>query len=58
MEAKANVQAVDKLIAAAASTAESGDALRFSQAACNVANAMCAVGSALAGVTAQTRRSK
>jgi hypothetical protein len=49
METKANVQAVDKLIAAAAGSLKSDDALRFSQAACNVANAMCAVGSALAG---------
>ena len=34
---------VEALIAKAASAHDSGDALRFSQAACNAANAMCAV---------------
>lgn len=35
-----SVQEVEKLITQAAKTGDSGDALRFSQAACNVANAM------------------
>jgi hypothetical protein len=34
---------VEQLINKAASTERSEDALRFSQAACNVANAMCAI---------------
>lgn len=37
---------VETLCKAAAEAKESGDAMRFSQAACNVANAMCAVASA------------
>lgn len=38
---------VEKLIDKAAQAEKSEDALRFSQAACNAANAMCAVVSAL-----------
>ncbi len=34
---------VETLCKAAAEAKDSGDAMRFSQAACNVANAMCAV---------------
>lgn len=37
---------VKYLIERAAKTQDSGDALRFSQAACNAANAMCALGAA------------
>ena len=37
---KANVEALNKK---AADAEKSEDALRFSQAACNIANAMCAV---------------
>ena len=36
---------VEALIEKAAKTEKSEDALRFSQAACNAANAMCAVAS-------------
>lgn len=35
-------QQVEALIDKAAEAKDSGDALRFSQAACNAANAMCA----------------
>ena len=38
---------VKKLIDKAAEAVKSEDALRFSQAACNAANAMCAVQSAV-----------
>jgi hypothetical protein len=38
---------VEVLIEKAAKSEKSEDALRFSQAACNAANAMCAVGNAL-----------
>ena len=34
---------IDALIAKAAEAKDSGDAMRFSQAACNAANALCAV---------------
>ena len=37
---------VERLIDKAASAEKSEDALRFSQAACNAANAMCAAASA------------
>jgi hypothetical protein len=37
---------VEALIDKAATAHDSGDALRFSQAACNAANAMVAVGNA------------
>lgn len=37
--------AVDQLIDKAAKAEKSDDALRFSQAACNAANALCAVAS-------------
>lgn len=37
---------IEALIDKAAEADDSGDALRFSQAACNAANAMCAVASA------------
>lgn len=40
---------VETLLKKAADSAQSDDAMRFSQAACNAANAMCALGSALAG---------
>lgn len=40
-------QEVEKLIQKAAVANKSEDALRFSQAACNAANAMCAVRTAL-----------
>ena len=36
-------KAVEVLIEKAASAEKSEDAMRFSQAACNVANAMCAI---------------
>jgi hypothetical protein len=36
-------QEVEMLIAKAARAANSGDALRYSQAACNAANAICAI---------------
>lgn len=39
---------VEELIAKAAKAAQSDDAMRFSQAACNAANAMCALGTAKA----------
>jgi hypothetical protein len=39
---------VDELIDKAAKAEKSEDALRFSQAACNAANAMCAVKAATA----------
>jgi hypothetical protein len=35
---------VEKLIARAADADKSEDAMRFSQAACNAANALCAMG--------------
>lgn len=38
---------VEDLIKAAAEAKESGDAMRFSQAALNAANALCALGTAL-----------
>lgn len=38
-----NAAHVTKLIEKAASADKSEDAMRFSQAACNAANAMCAV---------------
>lgn len=34
---------IEKLIDKAAQAGDSGDAMRFSQAACNVANALCAM---------------
>lgn len=37
---------VEKLIKKAGSAEKSDDALKFSQAACNAANAMCAIASA------------
>ncbi len=37
---------IETLIDKAAKAEDSGDALRFSQAACNAANAMCALASA------------
>lgn len=37
---------VKEMIAKAAKAEKSEDALRFSQAACNAANAMCALGTA------------
>lgn len=37
---------VEELITKAAKAEKSDDALKFSQAACNAANAMCALGSA------------
>lgn len=39
-------QEVKQMITKAASAADSGDALKFSQAACNAANALCALESA------------
>jgi hypothetical protein len=36
-------QAVNDMIAKAAKTDKADDALKFSQAACNAANAMCAL---------------
>jgi hypothetical protein len=39
---------VEALIDKAAKALDSGDALRFSQAACNAANAMCSVKAATA----------
>lgn len=41
---------VEKLIDKASDAMKSEDALRFSQAACNAANAMCAVKAAKANV--------
>jgi len=41
---------VEVLIDKAAKAEKSEDALRFSQAACNVANAMCAAKTAKAGI--------
>lgn len=38
-----NEAQVKELIAKAAKTAKSEDAMRFSQAACNAANALCAL---------------
>lgn len=38
---------VESLIAKSANADESGDAMRYSQAALNAANAMCALGTAL-----------
>lgn len=41
---KKNVEEmVEELIEKAARSGDSGDALRFSQAACNAANAMCSL---------------
>jgi len=40
---------VETLIAEAAKAKDSGDAMRFAQAAVNAANAMCALGIALKG---------
>lgn len=37
-------QHVNEMIAKAAKAEKSDDALKFSQAACNAANAMCALG--------------
>lgn len=37
---------VEDMIAKAAKAEKSDDALKFSQAACNAANALCALGSA------------
>lgn len=37
---------VEALIAKAAESAKPDDAMKFSQAACNAANAMCALGAA------------
>ena len=39
-------QEVKELITKAAKTAKADDALKFSQAACNAANAMCSLASA------------
>ena len=47
METVDNSIAVTQLIVKAARADKSEDALRFSQAACNAANAMCALRAAL-----------
>ena len=39
-----NEKCVDVLLEKAAEAKDSGDAMRFSQAACNAANALCAMG--------------
>jgi hypothetical protein len=38
-----NIKHIDKLLEKAAKATDSGDAMRFSQAACNAANALCAL---------------
>jgi len=40
---------IETLIEQAAKSKDSGDAMRFSQAACNAASAMCGVNAALKG---------
>ena len=47
MDMTKQAEKVEKLIEKAALTERSEDALRFSQAACNAANAMCAAKVAL-----------
>jgi hypothetical protein len=43
MKKEENISHVETLILRAASAEKSDDALKFAQAACNAANAMCAV---------------
>lgn len=48
---KSKREKVEELIDKAADANDSGDALRFSQAACNAANALCAMEVAAASST-------